>query len=207
MQQIDRKKFKDKRLDIRRSVMLTCEMLYSEAFRALTVSSVHLLFRFMQKRTWNSKKGGKREYVYSDYENGGLKFPYSEAKILGFPESTFNRSIDQLCEYGFLTIEYTGGTLGDKKDYTRFKYLENWKDYGKAVYVPGKRPKLIKTSSGFQKINIARKLNKSKSQSKLTVESLSEMTEEPLSKMEGRAIKNDCGENVGQYAADPVRMP
>jgi len=159
---INVKEFKNKHLELKRHVNLTYELMYSDAYRTLTASSIHILHRFMQKRTWTDRRGRKKDWDYNDYKNGGLRFPYSEAKIMGIPGSTFDRSLEQLCNLGFITVEHQGGTLGDKQDYTQFMYIENWKEYGKPGFEPGVRPKTIRYSSGFDEFNKTRNEKKQK---------------------------------------------
>lgn len=146
-------------------VYLHPDMLYSEAFTSLTKTSMRVLFRFLQKRKWDKKKG-RTYYRYEDYENGGLSFPYSEAKALGITEASFLRAIDQLIELGFIEQEWQGGAFGNRGDYSRFKYIEDWKDYGTDTFKPRERKKrVIKSSKGLEKYNKKR----ISTQSKLTV--------------------------------------
>jgi DNA-binding PadR family transcriptional regulator len=112
--------------NLRRDVLLTWEILDSEAFKALSTSAIRVLLRFLQKRTWEKRKvKGRKKIVYS---NDALAFTYAEAAFLGIKNTAFYESIRRLVEVGFIDVDHQGGCYG--KDYSRYSLSERWRDYG-----------------------------------------------------------------------------
>ena len=112
--------------NLRRDVLLTWEILDSEAFKALSTSAIRVLLRFLQKRTWEKRKvKGLKKIVYS---NDALAFTYAEAAFLGIKNTAFYESIRRLVEVGFIDVDPQGGCYGI--DYSRYSLSERWSDYG-----------------------------------------------------------------------------
>ena len=63
-----------------------------------------------------------------------FSFPYSEAKRLGFPTSTFSKAIKQLVHHGFIDPYRKGGCYGDLKVSNQFTLSERWKKYGTPAF-------------------------------------------------------------------------
>jgi DNA-binding PadR family transcriptional regulator len=117
---------KKHKYQLKRNVYVPWEMFESEAFKKLNTSSIRVLLRFLQKRTWSRiKVHGKPKNVY---ENSGLVFPYAEAETLGIKTTAFYEAIKKLVAIGFVDIEHQGGTFGH--DYSRYAISERWRDYG-----------------------------------------------------------------------------
>ncbi len=191
--------------DIERPIYITYDLFYSEAFRSLSKVGMYMFFRFLQKRTLPKQEKGhrkKRSYEYDDFINDNLVFTYAEAAAFGISEAAFNRGRKELLSKGFLEQTYQGGTLGNKKDYSRYKYIEEWKWYGTSgSFKPSPIPKGIHLESrkcGFDKVNAKRKAKKERKTrlSKLTVVPQSKTTVVPQSKSQTAGCDNDSGEQV-----------
>ncbi len=59
-----------------------------------------------------------------------FKFPYPEAKRLGFSNSTFANIIRYLMEFGFIDPVEKGGLRGQGKSCSRFRLSTRWEQYG-----------------------------------------------------------------------------
>jgi hypothetical protein len=121
---------KKKGWKLKRKALVDGDLLESEAFRSLSKNAIWVLLRFMQKRPWHHMKRGKENHRI--FENNGLTFTYTEANHFGLSGATFYRAIKRLVEHGFLDVEHRGGTFGhgEIKDYTRYKLVDRWKDWG-----------------------------------------------------------------------------
>lgn len=80
---------------------------------------------------------GKVKLPYNDPQRleQPFSFPYSEAKRLGFPTSTFAKAIQQLVEHGFLDPVRKGGCYGDLKVSNQFKLSNRWQRYGTPSFI------------------------------------------------------------------------
>lgn len=137
-----------------KSAVIPPEMLYSDAFHSLGACSLKVLVRFLQKRNfWFEGKGKKRK---SHYDSKGIPFSYAEAVIFGISVSSFNRTLSELIEKGFIRINHRGSGL--HKDYSTYDLVEDYK-----TWTPGeiirRREKAISYSSGFSEVNSKRAKN------------------------------------------------
>lgn len=166
---------------LKRKIIIEYEMYYSDAFRSLSKTAILVLCRFLQKRTWDPKK--KAPTCYNHYDNGGLSFPYSEARDLGISDRQFTRALDQLCELGFIEQDYQGGALGNRRDYSRFTYVETWRSYGcREKFKPKPRKRAIRYSKGFDEYNAKKARGKKKATAKNDCDSQTKEHVKPQSK-------------------------
>ncbi len=149
MKELNRKDLKRHNWMIKRDVMVPHDYIYSDAFRSLTKTSTDVLIRFLQKRTWDKGKRGKKAKYHTD----PLPFTYREARALGISESQFSRSIRELIEKGFLKVEHQGGQFGEGRDWSRYILIDDWKQYGTNDFVPRNKEKVVPFSAGLQKHN------------------------------------------------------
>ncbi len=110
------------------------DLLYSEAFSELSATSMRVLLRFLQKRKY--RKEGKRTNKRVIYENNPIIFTYTEAECFGISRISFARAIRELIEKGFIQIEHQGGTVGNGKDWSTYRLIDDWKDYGTDKFIP-----------------------------------------------------------------------
>lgn len=163
---------------IKRKIIIDPDMYYSDAFMSLSKTAMIVLFRFLQKRTWNPNMKGPTHYNH--YKNDGLTFPYSEAMALGIDDRQFTRAIDRLCCLGFIEQVYQGGALGSRRDYSRFTYVETWKNYGKeGEFKPKPRHRAVRYSKGFDKHNAKRAKARMKTTGKNVCDSQSKKSVRP----------------------------
>lgn len=118
-----------RRSKLKRNILLSWEIYYSEAFQALSATEIRVFLRFLQKRSWVKTRGRKKNVVF---DNTGLVFTYSEAMELGVKRSTFHKSIKKLVHVGFIDVEHQGGWVG--RDYSRYSISERWRDYGTPAF-------------------------------------------------------------------------
>jgi hypothetical protein len=142
------------RWDFKRYALLDFELLYGEAYNSLTPTGKDVLIRFLQKRTFFYKGKGKKN---KEYINHGLVFTYQEAECFRISKSSFSRAINQLVEKGFIEIEYQGGSIGIGKDWSRYKLISDWKDYGTAKFETREKKKCVQYSDGLKRYNETRK--------------------------------------------------
>lgn len=140
---------KQRHLAFKRKAVLDADMLYSEAFTSLGKTSIFVLLRFLQKRTWDPKDRRKNK----TYHNSGLVFTYGEAALLGISPAQFKRSINEIIENGFLEIEHQGGQFGNGRDYSRYKLIDEWKRYGTKDFRLREKKRVVRYSSGFKYYN------------------------------------------------------
>ncbi len=96
-------------------VAVTWDLLNSKAYISLRPSSGKALPYFLGKG--RNKTGEQR--IYFD-------FTYSEAKRLGFSQSTFFNVICDLTKTGFIDPIFKGGLRGYKKTNSRFTLSDRW---------------------------------------------------------------------------------
>jgi hypothetical protein len=129
-----------KKYRLKRKAWIEYEMMESEAFRSLSGTAMWVLLRFMQKREWShTRSSGRKIRVYED---SSLTFTYPEANHFGISDTTFLRSIKTLVRRGFLDVEHRGGTMGQGRDYSRFKISDRWRKWGAADFDETDFPRL-----------------------------------------------------------------
>ena len=141
-----------KRFNLKRNVYIGWELLGSEAFRVLNKSSIRVLLRFLQKRTWS--RIGKGKKAKTVYNNDKVAFTYAEASALGIKTNAFYEAIKRLVEVGFIDIEHQGGAYG--KDYSRYSFSERWRNYGTSSFVKIEKKRSLHTGMDIQS-NIKKK--------------------------------------------------
>ena len=132
---------KKRKFKLKRKAWVEPKMMESEAFRSLSGKAMWILLRFIQKQTWGHMKHGVRNIRV--YENRGLSFTYTEANYFGISDATFYRSIKTLVEKGFLDPEHRGGSLGQGRDYSRFKLSDRWSNWGTHAFQYKDFPRLM----------------------------------------------------------------
>ena len=107
-------------------VPMTWELLNSRAFIELCHLSRAALPYFL----------GKVKTPFHDPSrfNTPFSFPYSEAKRLGFPTSTFAKATKELVAHGFIDPYRKGGCYGDLKVSNQFLLSVRWKHFGTAGF-------------------------------------------------------------------------
>jgi len=142
--------------DIRNTAVLSPDLIYSQAFADLSASSLRVLVRLLQKRKFykaGKKARGGRRIIYDD---SPLILTYLEAECLGLSKSTFGRAIKQLCRVGFIAIEHQGGSIGTGKDWSTYRLINDWQDYGSDRFRPReKEAQPLRTSRSIEKYNAA----------------------------------------------------
>lgn len=126
------------------------EILYSEAFAELNATAMRVYLRFLQKRPF-SKEGKRSKQVR--YKNTGLVFTYQEASCFKISRSSFARAIRDLIEKGFIEIEHQGGTIGNGRDWSRYRLIDDWKDYGTDKFILREKAPVIQYSSAIKRHN------------------------------------------------------
>jgi len=149
----DLKQLKQRNFAIKRKAVLEHDMLYSKAFTSLSKTSIYVLIRFLQKRTWESTDKKKNK----TYHDKGLVFTHGEAELLGICEASFRRSIKELFQKGFISIAHQGGQFGNGRDYSRYDLIEDWKQYGTKDFKSRKKERVVCYSTGFKAYNERRK--------------------------------------------------
>jgi len=131
---IDRRLMKKHRWDFNSSIMIYPALYYSDAFQSLnSLSTLKVLMRVLQKTGWDSKN--------KTYRDKTISFCHLEALSLGISRPTFMRCIKELVEKGFIIVEYQGGQVGNGRDYSRYRYIEDWRMYGTPLFKPRSKPK------------------------------------------------------------------
>jgi hypothetical protein len=132
---------------IKNKIWIEPDMFYSEAYQSIkkSASAINTLMRCIQKRTWDrAKVHGKKQIIHTDEP---FIFPYREAKIvLGIGTTQHWKNIRKLVEVGFLDLEYQGGWYQKhekEKDYSRYKFSERWRKFGKSDFVKIEIPKAL----------------------------------------------------------------
>lgn len=116
-----------KKLRIRRAAWIESEMLYSEAFRTLPRTAMWMIMRFHQKVTWTYTKVGGRKIRVRNLD--GLTYPASESEAFGIPRASHYRNMDILYRRGFIDYNHRGGE--HRRDFSRYKLIEDWKEWPK----------------------------------------------------------------------------
>ena len=98
------------------------------------------------------------------YYNSDLIFTYAEAESFGISEASFRRALIELVEKGFLEVQYQGGSLGNGKDWSTYRLIDDWKLYGTPSFRPRTKTPAIQISKGFNNYNKNRKANLAQSQ-------------------------------------------
>lgn len=151
------------------SAVVLPQMIYSEAFNSLSVYSLRVLIRLLQKRPF-SKTGRNRKVVIHDGRN--IPFSYNEAAAFGISTKSFRKSIIELIEKGFIEFAHQGS--GMHKDFSTFNLLEDY-----LHWKPGTKIRVIEKSvpfsRGFTDYNLSRSAKSTVQkdcyqQSKMTVE-------------------------------------
>lgn len=145
-------KRKLKRYKLKRHVYVESDLLWTEAFKKLNKSSLWVLLRFLQKRTWS--KIGKRKKGKIVYDNDVGAFTYAEAFVLGIKTNAFFEAIKRLVEVGFIDIEHQGGAYG--KDYSRYSLSDRWRNYGTPLFKKVEKKRSLQMGMDVQS-NIRRK--------------------------------------------------
>ncbi len=139
-----------------REVRIPSHLLMSKAFMDLSRTSMVVLMLFLEKRSWHYEKKGKIKGK-PIYNNKGHKFPYSEASEYGIGKCQFRRSIKELIEHGFLTIEKQGGQFLGHRECSVYSIIDDWMLYGTIRFSPRPVPRAPCFSRGFRDYNEERK--------------------------------------------------
>jgi len=128
------------------------KFLSSEAFLSLSRIALLVLFFFLGKReTPELRTRHGKEYPIRN--NGEIVFSYLEAEKKGISRAQFRDAIDQLIEYGFLSIAHHGWG-GRKGDMTKYSLDTRWKNYGTPSFQEVKpREKNTQKWKGWAKAN------------------------------------------------------
>lgn len=125
--------FDQKRLKIKKNILIDADLFYSEAFRALSASAIRTLLRCLQKRNWEKRRDPGTNHKRIVYLNEPFIFPYQEAHFLGVGTTQYWKNMTKLIEVGFVEIVHQGGWYQQydrKKDYSVYKLSDRWKLYG-----------------------------------------------------------------------------
>ena len=141
-----------KHYKLRRDIYVKWELLESEAFKKLNKSSIRVLLRFLQKRTWS--RIGKGKKAKTVYNNDKVAFTYAEASALGIKTNAFYEAIKRLVEVGFIDIEHQGGAYG--KDYSRYSLSNRWTSYGTTLFTKREKKRSLRMGMDIQS-NIKKK--------------------------------------------------
>jgi len=137
---MDRRLMKKHRWDFNSYIMIYPALYYSEAFQSLkTKTTIMVLLRVLQKTGWDGR--------LKSYKDKVISFSHTEAQALGISRSAFMRSIRELVEKGFLLVEYQGGQIGNGRDYSRYRYIEDWRMYGTNLFKARTKPRCTYTGS------------------------------------------------------------
>lgn len=143
---------------IRKKAVLDAELIYSDAFASLTKSSIRVLIRFLQKRDFHREGRGNSTKIV--YHADPMVFTYHEAKCYGISRSSFHKAIGELYEKGFIEIVHQGGSIGNGKDWSRYKLIEDWKKYGTPEFKKRNKPKSVQYSDALKTYNHQRSTSK-----------------------------------------------
>lgn len=157
-------------------VYLEAALMHSQAFRELSIWSVRVYLRFLQKRVMVKDKHKSRSSTYRITNNGEIIFTYREALKMGISERNFRNSLDQLQRVGFLDIVHygKGGSSGES---TLYLIDTRWKHYGTEHFEPPKKPriKVTRQGSGWAAYNTKKKQNEL---TIMTAQSLARLSED-----------------------------
>jgi hypothetical protein len=144
--------------DIKRAAFLEHDLLYSEAYNSLKPKTKDILIRFLQKREhFYEGKGKLKKRKYYDLK---FVFTYQEAACFNISGSSFKIAIRELVKKGFLEIAYQGGTIGNGKDPSRYRLIDDWRYYGTDKFIPRIKEKAVQYSDGLDLYNEERKNQK-----------------------------------------------
>lgn len=129
-------------------LVINKNLIMSDAFKSLTSTSKDVLMKFFCKRQMRKVKHKGRSNSWEISNNGEIEYCYSEAEKDGISRPTFQRSIDQLIEHGFIEITHqgSGGRKGDKSLYA---LVDNWKKFGTDEFTCNPREINEKLGVGF----------------------------------------------------------
>lgn len=116
-------------------VVLTWDLLNSTAYKDLTPSAAKLLPYAMGKPKVHMNDPA---CYYTEFE-----FTYSEAKRLGFSNTTFRRCLDELVGKGFIKQAHKGGLRGDGFSSSKYLLSIAWQTYGTTGHKPLIRKQVI----------------------------------------------------------------
>ena len=141
---MEKRPAKKKKFLLQRDIYFSWEILESTAFKTLSAKGIHVLLRFLQKRTWTKPKREKKRV----FNNSGLSFTYAEANELGISTSQYHTILRKLVEVGFIDIEHQGGGLA--RDYSRYGFSDRWRDYGTPVFKKVLKPRKLQQGLDVQ---------------------------------------------------------
>ena len=123
-------------------------MVRSDAFRGLSKSSILVLMDFLLKRRIKVRKAPNGSKIVNILNNGEIEYCFSEAEKKGLNRNTFNNSLMQLVEVGFIDISHqgSGGRKGDKNLYA---ISERWRKWGTKDFVFKTKDKDERRGIGF----------------------------------------------------------
>jgi hypothetical protein len=108
------------------------EILESDAYRSLSKSAMLIYQDFLAKRKFTEIGRGKTKR-WELINNGEIVYPFSEAESKGFSRQTYNRSLVELQNKGFIDITHRGkGGRPPAKgtgDMTKFLIDDRWRSY------------------------------------------------------------------------------
>lgn len=102
-------------------VMITYELIDSEAYKALPPSAGKLLPYCLRKV--------KEPYGSPKSYSTNFDFSYTEAAAKGFASDTFSRSLHALIEKGFINLIKKGGLRGYQKSNSIYRLSDRWRKY------------------------------------------------------------------------------
>lgn len=102
-------------------VMLTYELIDSEAYKSLQPSAGKLLPYCLRKV--------KEPYGSPKSYSTDFNFSYTEAAAKGFAKDTFSRSLHSLIERGFINLIKKGGLRGYQKSNSIYRLSDRWRKY------------------------------------------------------------------------------
>jgi hypothetical protein len=111
------------------------EMIHSKAYRALNSIGKEMLILFLLSQPVHKVNG---KWVLN--KEVGFSFTYSDAKKKhGISQPRFTRGLDSVIDNGFFELLYQGG--GMEGDFSLYRMIENWRDYGTDKFKVLPRPK------------------------------------------------------------------
>jgi hypothetical protein len=145
--QVGRRELRSKAMNAPKpGVRLPYQLESSEAFLSLTGKAPQVLLLLMRRRRMS--RVGRRGWIITN--NGEIEFTYKEAlDRYGITHGQFRRAIDQLVAHGFIDVTETGGAYRRHK--SKFPLIENWRNYGRADFKPGRARKPDPVKRGYRK--------------------------------------------------------
>ncbi len=140
------------------------ELITSEAFSHLSATAIRVYFRFIQKRPYKKVKDGKKKPRIIHY-NEPIVFTYAEAACFGIPRSSFARALRELVKLGFIEVIHQGGTVGNGKDWSSYRLIDDWRLYGASNFIPREKKKAVSYSKSLRKFNEAKRKKKDEGKS------------------------------------------